>query len=107
MSRLNISFGLSGSVLDWFKSYLIDRQQRAKHNGVLSDSVPLRYGVPQGSVLRPVLFLMYRADVEGIVQRHNLLYHGYADDQQTYGSCKPTATETQALRTQATECIAE
>ena len=34
-------------------------------------------------------------------------YHGYADDQQTYGSCKPTATETQALRTRATECIAE
>src|ERR1700761_1016608 len=34
-------------------------------------------------------------------------YHGYADDQQTYGSCKPTAIETQALRTRATECIAE
>ena len=46
ISRLNISFGLSGSVLDWFKSYLTDRQQRVKHNRVLSDSVTLRYGVP-------------------------------------------------------------
>lgn len=107
LARLNTSFGLSGTLHEWFRSYLTDRHLQVKFNGVISDSVMLSCGVPQGSVLGPLLFLLYTADVESIVHRHGLYYHGYADDQQTYGSCKPNSDGVRSLRKRATDCIDE
>ena len=49
-------FGVRGVVLDWFKSYLCDRNQSMKIGSVLSDAKRLLYGVPQGSVPGPILF---------------------------------------------------
>lgn len=53
------SYGITGIVLSWFKSYLENRTQRVKFNGSLSEPIALKRGVPQGSVLGPLLFLLY------------------------------------------------
>ena len=59
INRLSSRLGLSGCVLDCFRSYFKNRSQRVKLGNVLSDRTLLRYGVPQGSVLCPILFSIY------------------------------------------------
>ena len=58
IQRLNFSFGISDNVLKWFKSYLSDRQQKVKICNTYSDEKPILFGVPQVSVLGPLLFTM-------------------------------------------------
>jgi hypothetical protein len=55
--------GIHGNVLSWFTSYLSNRSQRVVLNGTSSQSLPVQAGVPQGSILGPILFLIYVNDI--------------------------------------------
>ena len=59
LNRLRDNFGLSGTVLEWFESYLTFRTQSVMINNVQSEPQTLLYGVPQGSVLGPLCYTLY------------------------------------------------
>jgi len=84
------SFGIADIARDWFRSYLSDRRQFVCCGGIRSSAVPLICGIPQGSVLGPVLFILYIADLAALAESDGLTPHQYADDTQIYGSCSPS-----------------
>lgn len=71
-------YGVDGRVLTWISKYLSHRCQKTKFNGVISDSLDIDLGVPQGSVLGPLLFIVYVNDIELCVEKCSL--NLYADD---------------------------
>jgi len=103
--RLQLAFGLDGQVLEWFRSYLHDRSQYVRRGMLKSLSVLLVCGVPQVSVLRPILFILYTAELIGLIEQHGFCPHLYADDTQISGRCRPSAT--QDLQQRLSACIDE
>ena len=83
------SLGVQGSALNWFRSYLSGRNQSVYVNKVKSKSRELPYGVPQGSVLGPILFTLYTLPLGDIASKYGLRVHIYADDTQLYVAFKP------------------
>ena len=102
LRRLKVSYGIAGTVLSWFRSYLRGRRQYVRCTDTRSALADVLCGVPQGSVLGPILFLLYTADLLQLVQERNLHPHLYADDTQIYGSCAPG--DTSSLQEQVTAC---
>ena len=76
----NFSIGL----LYLFASYLMDRQQMVKVKECVGEPFQTKYGVPQGSVLGPLLFTLYTTPLSKIISRPNVCHHLYADDTQIY-----------------------
>jgi hypothetical protein len=81
---LRVSFGISGVVLDWIRSFLSERVQEIRVGSSASEPVSLRFGVPQGSVLGPLLYIIYTADIIQVFESHGFKVHLYADDSQLY-----------------------
>ena len=75
LQRLEQNFGLTGAVLQWMTSFLIGRTQQVIYEGRLSAIQQVRFGVPQGSVLGPLLFTIYTAEVSKIVINHGCQVH--------------------------------
>ena len=77
-------YGIDGVVLKWVQSYLNSRKQWIKIDGHLSDAFQLPNGVPQGSVLGPLLFTLYTIPLSSVIFKFNVTHHLYADDTQIY-----------------------
>ena len=103
INRLRISFGVRGTARDWIDSFIRKRTQMVNYNGQTSTSSDIECGVPQGSLLDTILFLLYTADVPNIVQQHELSSHTYANDTQLYAHCKAQSCQETAVK--VTECI--
>ena len=89
VERLRSYFGFSGTALQWFSSYLHSRSQRVIIGDTISLPKYLGFGVPQGSILRPLLFTLYIAPLRDVIQAYNLNCMFYADDSQVYIAVNP------------------
>ena len=86
---LNILFheiGITGTALKWFRSFITGRTQKIKIGSAESETIVIRFGVPQGSVLGPILFNLYIRSLYSSVKKLQFTIHGYADDHQIYKS---------------------
>jgi hypothetical protein len=101
--RLNTSYGINGTAIQWFRSYLTGQSQYVRRGSVKSSIVRLVCGVPQGPVSGPILFVLYTADLIHLIERHSLHPHLYADDTQVYGSCSPA--DVRQLQSRVSSCV--
>ena len=103
LSRLEHVFGVSGTVLNWFESYLTNRTQYVSVVNCKSRPVIITHGVPQGSVLGPVLFILYTTPLTDLISSHSVLPHSYADDTQMQKSSEASRVNELLLSMQS--CI--
>ena len=90
------TLGLHLQELKWFESYLVQRFQQPLANGIMSDKLEVYCGVPQGSILGPLLFLIYVNDLPRVIKFSTV--HMYADDTVIYLSGRNTAEIEQSLQ---------
>ena len=96
LALLNTTFGIQGSALKWINSYLSDRSQSVLINGETSEKLNLKWGVPQGSVLGPILFTIYTTPLANVIRKHGVEFHLYADDTQLYLGFRPASPTSKA-----------
>lgn len=84
LKRLQQRIGVKGIPLQWFQSYLEGRTQSVCVSSSTSTPTQMQYGVPQGSVLGPLLFTIYTLPVGDIAREFDVYIHLYADDTQLY-----------------------
>ena len=73
-------YAIEVGALEWFKSYLSDRTCSVLINSSFSEDYCLDVGVPQGSILGPLLFILFTKKLEKVVKKYGLQYHCFADD---------------------------
>jgi len=76
LQRLQLGFGFTGAVLDWICCFLQGRVQQVLYNGQVSTVQQLLFGVPQGFVLGPLLYILYTAELSHVITQHsgNMVY---------------------------------
>ena len=88
-------FGIIGSAHKWCSSYLTGRRQRVLINDRTSDDFHLNCGVPQGSCMGPILFILYIFRLYHVIANHLPSAHGYVNDTQLYLSFTPNDRSSQ------------
>ena len=102
LNRLEHRFGFTQNTLAWFSSYLEHRYQSVVINAATSPTKLLSTGVPQGSVLGPILFTLYMSPLGDLIREKGCLYTCYADDTQLYINVKKGNGD---ARTRLEDCI--
>lgn len=92
LRRLYTDFGVAGLALEWFKSYLTGRSQSATVQGASSSRAWLQHVVPQGSVVGPVLYIIYVNRLREVVAAHGVKIMQYSDDTSIRLEFPPTVT---------------
>ena len=107
LTSLSDTIGIRGDALKWIKSYLHGRSQAVTIEGKNSQKYPLECGVPQGSVLGPILFTLYTLPLGDIVRRHGVSFHLYADDTQLYFTFQPDLTSSLQAKSIIEACVSD
>ena len=84
LTILEDSFGITGTALDWIRSFLVGRYQIFQVGQDKSSRVIVLYGLPQGTIIGPLMYILYTADLESLLEKHGGRMHLYADDTQLY-----------------------
>ena len=105
LSTLTHRHATCDSALSWFQSYLENRTQYFSVAGNTTADFVLDCSVPQGSVLGPLLFISYTAEVIDVFDRHSVQFHLFADDKQSYVSGR--VSEVDDIRRQLADCAEE
>ena len=105
LSRLKHTFGIQGNALNWFRSYLSERFQFVAANYYKSEPSELTFGVPQGSVLGPVLFIIYTSPLSELIHSHSVSHEMFADDTQLLNSA--SADEYLSLTSSLQACFSD
>ena len=101
-------FGIKGTALQWFKSYMSGRTFRVCISGKMSEGFTLVYGVPQGSIIGPWTFNKYAQHVATIIRQHGFMFHIYADNIQVYHTFDPKLPgEAACVIFKLSRCVAE
>ena len=98
LDRLEFNFGISGSTLKWIQTYLTDRLRYVKVDDDKSDKLVCNVGVPQGSVLGPLLFSLYVAPISNVISSFGISFHQYADDTKLYMNIDRSTIHNRFLR---------
>ena len=107
LSRLTHRLGVTGAVLEWFRSYLSRRQQLVRIGSDKSSPTPVLFGVPQGFVLGPLLFTAYITPLGDNIRNFGLDHQLYADDTQIYVSFCPDGDDQLNTIERLCNCIEE
>ena len=107
LQKLKNFYGLSGNVLSWFKSYLSGRSFSVSIGKHRSNKCFLRIGVPQGSILGPILFILYTKELIAIAKKHGFYIHLYADDTQLYIEFNPLSQSIDFIEERIVDCLTE
>jgi hypothetical protein len=108
LKKLLTDYGISGKALSWMKSYLEDRSFCVKIEDTISSLLELLFGVPQGSLLGPILFILYIKALQTIAAKYGLDVQFYADDSQLYISFHPSRPSDLAeVKDRINKCLAE
>ena len=108
LSRLSSRYGIIGEAHKWFESYLKERTYRVHVSGGQSTIRTLRSGVPQGSILGPMLFSLYTAPIGDLLRSLDIDFHLYADDTQLYVTFKSNNSDDLiAAKLKIEECVCQ